>query len=170
MSDAVLTSVSQVVETYYGELRSYARRKVGNIALAEDLVQEACLRLASAEAGKIDNPRAFLYRVIGNLVIDHRRGEQVRARYLGGMVDDDLEFADETSNVERQCIARQELAALSRAIAELPPRCRECFVLRRFEDLSHKEIARRMGISRNMVEKHLRHALVYCAARLSDDD
>lgn len=45
------------------------------------------------------------------------------------------------------------------AINNLPPRCREVFVLRRFHDLSPDDIAKRLGISRNMVEKHLRSAL-----------
>lgn len=165
MSAGAATSLTQVIELHYGELRAYARRKTGNIATADDLVQEACLRLASIDVSKVANPRAFLYRVLSNLVIDHRRHESVRARSVDP-IEDGYDFADEASDIERQCIARQQLVVLSRAIADLPPRCRECFVLRRFEDLHQNEIARRMGISRNMVEKHLRHAAVHCAQRL----
>lgn len=167
MSGVALPTIAQVVELHYGELRAYARRRVGNAATADDLVQEACLRLASVDAGKIENPRAFLYRIIGNLVIDYRRRESTRARHLVP-IEDDFDVADEAADAERRCIARQELVLLSRAVAELPPRCRECFILRRFDDLPQDEIARRMGISRNMVEKHLRHAMLYCATRLVD--
>ena len=42
-------------------------------------------------------------------------------------------------------------------------------MLRRFDDLSQEEIAQRMGISRNMVEKHLRAAALHCMKRLSEN-
>jgi RNA polymerase sigma factor (sigma-70 family) len=68
---------------------------------------------------------------------------------------------------ERQLIARQELRRLALAIDELPPRCREVFLLSRFESMANGEIAIRLGISRNMVEKHLIKALLHCRARQS---
>ncbi|GGF63800.1 DNA-directed RNA polymerase sigma-70 factor [Azorhizobium oxalatiphilum] len=169
MSDVAFVSVSGLIEAYYGELRSYASRKLGNAAAAEDVVQEACLRFASAPGETIDNPRAWLYRVVGNLVIDQLR----RERSFGHVVPqqpDDFEVADETVDLERQLVAKQRLALLAKAVEELPPRCRECFVLRRYDDLSQEEIANRMGISRNMVEKHLRQALIHCTARLREAD
>ncbi|CEJ15505.1 putative RNA polymerase sigma factor FecI [bacterium YEK0313] len=165
MSELVFPSLSEVVARHCGELRAYARRKVGNAATAEDLVQEACLRLASTDGRQVGNPRAFLYRIVGRLVIDHWRREQVRSK---AMVPADAvaDRADDAPDAERQLAAKQELAVLASAIAELPPRCRECFELRRFEDLDHAAIAARMGISRNMVEKHLRYATLHCMKRL----
>ena len=76
----------------------------------------------------------------------------------------------EFRRIERQLVAKQRLAILAKAVGELPPRCRDCFILRRFDDLDPDEIAIRMGISRNMVEKHLRQALIYCTARLREGD
>jgi len=62
-------------------------------------------------------------------------------------------------NPEQIAVARQRLDKLVEAVNTLPPRCRAVFILRKFENLSQAEIAERLGISRNMVEKHLRHAL-----------
>jgi RNA polymerase sigma factor (sigma-70 family) len=169
MTDVALPSICQLVEAHYGELRAFARRKIGNAATAEDLVQEACLRLASAPIEPIENPRAYLYRVVNNLVLDHQRKEQTRARHLAALAQN-LDPTDEVADVERQLVAKQRLAILSRAIGELPPRCRECFIMRRFDDLDQDEIARRMGISRNMVEKHLRLAVTHCAKRVREGD
>lgn len=82
------------------------------------------------------------------------------------MNSDVVDAADDRPDVERELIARQRLAILVEAVSELPPRCRECFVLRRFEGLSHGEIADRMNITRSAVEKHLAVATVHCARRL----
>lgn len=168
MSDAVVASISALIDAYYGELRSYASRKLRNPIAAEDVVQEAWLRFATS-GNKIANPRAYLYRLVGNLVIDQQRRERAG---LGAIVQpsDHLDIVDETADTEQQLMARQRLALLTKAVFELPPRCRDCFILRRFDDLDPDEIAERMGISRNMVEKHLRQALVHCARRLREGD
>lgn len=169
MTEAIVHPIGQLIESHYFELRLFARRKLRDATLAEDVVQEACLRVASAQNGEIENPRAFLYRVVSNLVIDHQRKAQRHAFTTGCSVDD-LEIVDESADAERQLVAKQRLALLSKAIAELPPRCRECFVLRRFDDLDYDEIARRMGISRNMVAKHLRLAITHCTRRVREGD
>lgn len=161
------TPMTKVIDACYGELRAFARRKVGSMSLAEDLVQEAMARFAATDGAR--NPRALLYRILGNLVIDHRRRERTRTAVVDDGADG-LEQADASANVEAQVAARQELALIEKAVAELPPRCRECFVLRRFHDLSQAEIAERMGISRNMVEKHLRNATLHCARKISGNE
>ncbi|GEC15756.1 RNA polymerase sigma factor [Nitrobacter winogradskyi] len=169
MTEAIIHPIGQLIESHYFELRSFARRKLRNATLAEDVVQEACLRVASARNEEIANPRAFLYRVVSNLVIDHQRKAQ-RHELVAEWSVDEVEIIDESADAERQLVARQRLALLSKAIAELPPRCRECFVLRRFDGLDYDEIARHMGISRNMVSKHLRLAIAHCARRVREGD
>lgn len=158
-------SLCELVDAHYGELRAYARQKVGSAAAAEDLVQEAFVRLAGLGETRIENPRALLYRIIGNLAIDKGRREARDRQRLAPLDDADLAAADEP-DAERGLIARQRLAHLKEAVEALPERCRQCFILRRFEDVDPDEIALRMGISRNMVEKHLRHAVTQCALAL----
>jgi RNA polymerase sigma-70 factor (ECF subfamily) len=165
MSPTASESPSRLVEACYGELLRFARRRLGGGHVADDLVQEACLRFTSAPRPTITKPRAFLHRILANLVVDHQR-RQARQP----VVADDFEAVDPAASAEDALIWRERLALLSRAVEELPPRCRECFVMRRFDDLSQDEIAQRMGISRNMVEKHLRTAALHCARRLREHD
>lgn len=155
-----------MIEACYGELLRFARRRLGGAHAADDLVQEACLRFTHVDSASIASPRAFLYRILANLVLDHQR------RQIRQPIDalDHADAADAAPDAETTLIWRERLAILSCAVEELPPRCRECFVLRRFDDLSQDEIARRMGISRNMVEKHLRAATLHCARRLREAD
>lgn len=156
------------IQTHYQELAAFVRRKVGCRALAEDIIQETWLRLAAANVPmSIDNPRAYLYRAVDNLVTDRVRQDQSRARYLSGEPLPE-HLTDQGPDPERALDARQRLAILSRAVEELPPRCREVFVLRHFDELSQDEVAHRLGISVNMVQKHLRKGLEHCAMRLKE--
>lgn len=162
------------VESHYDELVAFVQRKVSCPALAADIVQETCARLVSrrAAATSVANPRAFLYRIASNLVIDHLRQERSRARYVRPVSpsDDIADVADAIPSAESALEAKRRLTRLVRAVDELPPRCREVFMLRKFEGLEQAEVASTLGISRNMVEKHLRKALLHCAARLEEHD
>ncbi|MEZ0199904.1 sigma-70 family RNA polymerase sigma factor, partial [Pseudomonas qingdaonensis] len=60
----------------------------------------------------------------------------------------------------------QRLALMQRALDELTGPCRECFLLRKIEGLSHLQIAERLGISRSLVEKHIVNAMKHCRVRM----
>src|SRR5690606_19495356 len=64
--------------------------------------------------------------------------------------------------------SREQLARVTAAIEALPPRCREVFLLYRFEGLDQATIASRLAISRNMVEKHVIRAMRACRAALHE--
>jgi RNA polymerase sigma-70 factor (ECF subfamily) len=164
------SDVATAVLKHYEELRAFIRRKVGCPATAADLLQETYLRVATANAGaSIENQRAYVYRVAGNLVTDHLRQNLARGRIVGPDAIPEA-LPDLAPNAERSLSAKQRLSSLKAAVDELPPRCRTVFVMRRFQDIGQDEIASRLGISRNMVEKHLRHALAHCARRLAELD
>ena len=170
MKDPAARPLVAALQTHYEELLAFVRRKVRCPALAADIVQETYIRVASgSSAAAIENPRAFLYRVAGNLAIDHARQERARAKYVTAEpLPEDV--PDARPAADAAIDARQRLAILTRAVDELPPRCRQVFVLRKFEGLDQAEIARTLGISRNMVEKHLRKAFLHCAMRLRQDE
>jgi len=151
-------------------LVQFLLRRVGSPAVAEDLAQDTWLRLATgAVPATVASPQGYVFRVAGNLALDRLRQDRSRSRVMAAHPPDDG-VADVAPGAERGLAARQRLAMLMAAVEELPPRCREVFVLRRFEDLTQDEIARRLGISRNMVEKHLRRALEHCSRRLAETE
>jgi len=157
-----------VVAHYYQELLNYFARRMRGRDGAADLVHEAYARvLALQQAGQlVRQPRALLYRTARNLLIDQGRRQAVRAA-PPGMEDVPLpDLADlpapATCEPEAAAASAQGVEALLAAIEALPPRCREAFVLHKFEGLPHAEVAARMGISRKMVEQHIQRAMQAC--------
>jgi len=126
----------------------------------EDIGQDAVVRvLQTRDVAGIENPVRYLFRVARNLFVD---AERVRARER--LVIDpgaDLETrADSRADPERILAGKERLEQALAVIEDLPPRCREAFRLHRFDGLSYVAIARRMGISPSMVEKHIAEAML----------
>ncbi|BCA57163.1 RNA polymerase sigma factor FecI [Nitrospira sp. KM1] len=153
---------------YYDELLSYLTLRLQSRDQAKDITQETFLRaLAQDSPVAIRQPRAFLYKIAVNLTVDLFRKKQRQAEESL----DAEELRDVLVAPARQCEdaeSREETRLLYDAVLELPPRCREVFLLHLFKDLSHAEIAAHFGISKSMVEKHILKATVYCRNKLKD--
>lgn len=153
-------------ERYYRELLNFLARKVRDRETAADLAQESFARVYAAERKgvAVRDPRALLYQTARNLVIDHQRHGRVRAGVeLPPAQLEPVEAPGPRSwEPETALASRQGLLALVSVIDNLPPRCREAFMLNRFDGLSYAQVAARMGISVKMVEQHLKHALDAC--------
>jgi RNA polymerase sigma factor (sigma-70 family) len=132
-------------------------------ANGEDAVQEACVRvLQMPPTDAISDPVRYVLRVARNLFIDDRRRKGREAR-LFEYAADAATAADDSPSPERILAGKESLAGILTAIDRLPPRCREAFVLHRFENLSYSTIAHRKGISISMVEKHVAEAMARLA-------
>jgi RNA polymerase sigma factor (sigma-70 family) len=149
------------------QLRAYldARYRLG--AEADDVVQEACLRLWRLQrAGRVTRARVLLYTISRNLAVD-----LIRRRQRSPIADATREQAwavpDECDAVE--AVARaQERQLLAEAIGLLPVRCREVVRLRRLEGWRTAETARQLGMAESTVENHMGTALRRCAVYLRE--
>lgn len=140
-------------------LRRFLQRRLGNHALAEDLTQETWLRAATANGAEaIGNPEGYLFRIAANLANDHVR-RAGRSPELPVYDDIAPVSADPAPSPEKQAIDRSELRRLLRAVDGLSPRAREVFLLAKVHELSHAEIAARLGIAKNTVMVHMANAL-----------
>lgn len=153
-------------ERYYRELLNFLSRKVADRSVAADLTQESYARVYSAQASgsMVDDPRALLYQTARNLAIDHLRHRDVRGgvEMAGEDLSQTLAPGPRHWEPETALSSQQGIAALAGAIDRLPTRCREAFMLNRFEGLSYAEVAARMGISVKAVEQHIKLALDAC--------
>lgn len=157
-----------LVAHHHDPLSAYVRSLVDSSALASDIVQETWARaIPPLREGRVENVRAFLYRIARNLVID---GARDRGKWSPWVVHEDLGglIADDAPSAEQAVLASDRLRVLLELVESLPPRCREIFALRKIEGLHQAEIAEQLGITRGAVEKQLRHALLVLAARLGE--
>jgi RNA polymerase sigma-70 factor (ECF subfamily) len=147
---------------YYGELLSHFSRAMNDRDAAADIVQEAYARLLALQrAGQaVAEPRALLYRTARNLVIDRHRRAVARAQ-AGMSTDERLDdvAASRACEPDMAAASSQTLRAVLATIDALPLRCREAFILHRFDGLTHAEVAQRMGVSRKAVEQHVQNAM-----------
>jgi RNA polymerase sigma factor (sigma-70 family) len=130
----------------------YATRLLSDRAEAEDVTQEAMLRLwrvAPAWRQGEAQVTTWLYRVVTNLCTDRLRG---RVRRRADALDDAPEVADGAAGAEAGLIEADRMAALQTALDALPDRQRQAVVLRHIEGLTNPEIAAVMDIGVEAVE------------------
>jgi RNA polymerase sigma-70 factor (ECF subfamily) len=136
---------------------------------AEDAAQDACLRALQTEPRQdIKDPIRYVLRIARNAFIDRRR-RRVRESLLFNSFQDVALVVSDGLDPERILGGKQALERVAAAIDILPPRCREAFELHRFGGLSYPGIARRMGVSTSMVEKHIAEAMLRLAQALNDE-
>lgn len=159
-----------MVAHYYQELLNYFARMVRSRDTAADLVHEAYARvLALQRSGEtVTQPRALLYRTARNLLIDQHRRQKARGTpntdAEDGLPDVGDLPAPAVFEPEAAFVSAQSVASMIATIEALPLRCREAFILHKFDGLSQAEVAAQMGISRKMVEQHIQRAMVACRA------
>jgi RNA polymerase sigma factor (sigma-70 family) len=150
-----------VVRLFHAEGRSLvrlARLFVDDRDAAEDIVQEAFLRLAR-HAGRIDaddRAPAYLRSIVLNLARDHNRRGLVSLRHHAASGREIDVFDDAADPLVRS----EEHRRVIDAVRLLPTRQRDCVALRYFEELSIEGIAATLGVSVNSVKTHLQRAMV----------
>jgi RNA polymerase sigma-70 factor (ECF subfamily) len=155
----------ETIETLFAALESpllsYALRLIGERGVAEDVVQEAFMRL-HAQFDEVREPRRWLYRTVHNLALNERR-QAGKTVSLDLPAEAGAPWAGDTADPQPlpdEQIARWEGIGLVRlSLESLDDRSRELIRLKFNEDLSYKEISARTGLSVGHVGYLLHHAL-----------
>lgn len=137
----------------------FLRRRVPDEADAQDVAQESFARLLRYVESQPDSAwKPLLYRIATNVAHDQARKHNTRNGNGHVPLDSDELVSDEPSH-EQMVAHDQELAMIRAVIMELPPKCRQVFLLQRLRGMSYAAIAKRCGISRKTVEMHMSRAL-----------
>src|SRR5665213_1911793 len=132
-------NIRQLFERHYPGLVWYLQGKLGDRDLAEDLAQDAFVRLREQPPRA---PESWLYVVAGNLARDAQRGASRRARHLAVLGD----VADPAPSVDAAMCSAEESALVQSTLAMLPERDAALLVMRA-DDVSYREIAAAIGVS-----------------------
>jgi RNA polymerase sigma-70 factor, ECF subfamily len=155
-----------VFRAHYAQLVAFAQGMLRDRAPAEDVAQEVMLELwrRRMEISISESLRAYLLRATRNRSLNQLRHANVAKRAEPQLMSEESVNATGASEL----VASELRDALALAVSELPPACREVFVLSRSQGLRYQEIATTLGISIKTVESQMGKALRHLRSRLAN--
>jgi RNA polymerase sigma-70 factor (family 1) len=145
----------KIFDEFYEYIRNYLYYLSGDIAIAEDLVQDVFLKLwENRDKVNDETVKPLLFKIAKNLYINTHKRKVLDLKFVNSKI----------SNVENESPQYiMELKEfdwrLQQALSNLPEQCRTFFLLNRIDDLKYQEIAQNFGISVKAVEKQISKAL-----------
>lgn len=155
-----------IFNRYWETLLNSAFKRLNDKEMAEEVVQEVLVNfyLRRMSISLATSLKAYLNTALKYKVIDVYRANNLHQNKMDLLLTN-AQF-DQSNNVDTL-----ELKELKKQIIDaaqtLPERCREVFILSRFDELTHQEIADRLGISTDTVKSHLNRALKIVKKRLN---
>jgi RNA polymerase sigma factor (sigma-70 family) len=165
-------ATSQVIASLSARLAPALRRFFKSRRIpqddVEDLVQDVFLRLASRPGVEsMERLEGYLFTTASNLLRDRHRRMTAQSAETHEPYEESLHGSvQETSGPERALLATQAVVKLVEAMFELPERTRVIFTLYHLEDLSHQNIAQRLGIAVSTIERHMTRANTHLIKRM----
>lgn len=151
--------LKQLFKARYHSVHSFILKKLGSPEDAADASQETFMRMVRHNGTiSLKSPDSFIFSVARNLATDMLRTRAVRSKYTETA---DIEAQPSTAPLQDAALdTLKQRKLIQAAISELPPRCREVFVLHQITSLTYKEIGSQLNISPNTVKNHYINALL----------
>jgi RNA polymerase sigma-70 factor (ECF subfamily) len=173
------TAFALLVKRHQSPLFNFALRHLGSATAAEEVVQDAFVRVvrSAAEFKHAARFSTWLYTIARNLCVDearkrsHRRHpslDQPKRSEEGEGPTLGEQTSDASASVERAAVSAEIRARVLEAIEELPDEQREVFLMREVSSLPFKEIAEIVGVPENTIKSRMRYALERLQAALSE--
>jgi RNA polymerase sigma-70 factor, ECF subfamily len=165
VSNSNSKSLRETLAADYEGLARRLARCLGSSDLAREALHETFLRTDRvSEAISVHSPADYLFRTAINVARDRRKSDRrlLSESEVAAITDIPDDGPDPFKVVE----SRIEFEEFEKALAELPDRRRNVFVLAHLEHLPHQEIARRFGINVRTVEFDLQYAMEHLSRRL----
>ena len=152
-----LQTFEELFRSNYKRLCQRVHRIIHDTDAAEDIVQEVFVNFWNNEQRQnIATPEAYLYRAAINKALNYA-SIQKRRTELEAQFSRQQPLAASDTDLDMQLQETQQ--KVQQTIDELPPMCQKVFLLSRYEEMSHKEIADFLSISTNTVDNHIKKAL-----------
>jgi RNA polymerase sigma factor (sigma-70 family) len=155
---------------YFRKLHRILRRRGRTREEAEDLIQQAFLKLQEycERGGQVRQPEGFLLRTVLRLAINARR-DQHRELYVDANLEELTQLVD-TRPTPEEVLAHDEcLERMTRALGSVGRRTRNIFLMHRLGGMSYLAIAQHLGVTVSAIEKHVASALAVLAEANSQE-
>ncbi len=164
--DGDKASLDHLINRHKNKVYSYIFMVVKNRELAEDIFQDAFIKvIKSLHAGKYNDEGRFVswvMRIAHNLIIDYYRKDKQLKTVSDDQSDvpllDTMQFSDDT--IEQELVSTQVHKDIKGLITHLPAEQKEVIMLRYYYDMSFKEIAEHTGVSINTALGRMRYAII----------
>ena len=160
----------EIYTTYFPLLYNYAFTIIKDRVEAEDAVSDVFLKLWEEKHFRNieTSVKSYLFKSVYNQCINILQREEVREKYANYIQH--IQYVNETdSDYPLSSLIENELTEiLQKAIEKLPPQCRKIFEMSRIEQLTHDEIALKLGVSINTVHMQIKRALSKLRIELKD--
>lgn len=139
-------------------LLRFLRRRLGSSAEVEDIAQDAFHNMIRSDnTESLENPRAYLFQTAANLALNRIRKIRRQTNYQEILK---IEQADHLEPPPEQTVAAQlDLETITAALAELPEKVQQAFILSRSQHKSYRQISEELDVAVSTVEKYLIRAL-----------
>lgn len=156
LSDA--GAFESIFKAYYDQLTGFAYQYVNGHETAEEIVQETFSNIW-LKADKINvktSVKSYLYGAVRNACLNHLKHEKVKRRHQDEqLLKNNLDTYDEVNFLELDELQQE----IENAIEKLPEKCKEIFLMSRYEEKKNKEIAAELGLSLKTIENQMGRAL-----------
>ena len=155
-------SFETLFNQYYIPLVDYAYRLLHDRDAAKDIIQDIFFQLwdKHSDLNIKTSLHSYLYKMVYTKCISSIRHQAVIQKYIEhSMLDIYFQELIQTPESELELINKDINHFINEAIDQLPPRCKEIFILSRIEHKSHQEIARQLNLSTKTIESQLTIAL-----------
>ena len=163
-SDGRAEQITRLFSEHNESLVRFLAARLNSVQEAKEVAQEAYVRLLSLDdSGAVSFLRAFLFKTAANLAVDRLRSRNRQRQAMNAGLCDELR---EALTPDHEAAQAEEAAIVRRLIGELPPKCRQAFLLHRIHGEDFSQIAQQMELSERMVRHYVLRAVLYCRAGL----
>jgi RNA polymerase sigma-70 factor (ECF subfamily) len=164
ISDGRTERITRLFSEHNESLVRFLAARLHSVQEAKEVAQEAYVRLLNLDdSGAVSFLRAFLFKTAANLAVDRLRSRNRQRQAMNAGLCDELR---EAPTPDHEAAQVEEAEIVRRLIGELPPKCRQVFLLHRLHGEELPQIAKQMELSERMVRHYVLRATLYCRAGL----
>ena len=146
-------------------LKRYLARFFSRSQDVDDVAQETFLKAFASEIKtEVRSPKSFLFKVAKNIALNEiAKKSNSTTDFIEDTIGTETLLDTRCASTEDVIDSRRKLLVFSKAVASLPPKCRQAFLMRKMDGLRVKDVAKALDISVSGVEKHIALGLLKCS-------